>query len=231
MKNNFGALFLIILLFTSCKTKEEDPMPKHIQSYSYLALGDSYTIGESVEVSGTYPALLTNALQENQINISGTKIIARTGWTTQDLQDAISVSLQEDAKFDMVSLLIGVNNQYQGKSLSEYKIEFNELLTKAILLAGGNKNRVFVISIPDYGYTPFGVSNQKEISDQIDSFNLANKEITNSLGILYFDITPISRQGLTNPSLVAADGLHPSSAMYQLWVDLMFSKIKAMLVD
>jgi lysophospholipase L1-like esterase len=120
-----------------------------------------------------------------------------------------------------------VNNQFQGRALSEYKIQFTELLVTSINFAHGNKDKVFVISIPDYGYTPFGHKNQVQISAGIDQFNAVNKAVVDSMGIKYFDITPISRHGLSDPALVADDGLHPSGKQYQQWVDLMLSGVLA----
>lgn len=119
----------------------------------------------------------------------------------------------------MVSLLIGVNNQYQGKSVESYRPEFEELLLKAIELAGKNKDRVFVVSIPDYGYTPFGREKQPLISAAIDAYNAANREIAEKHGVRYFYITDLTRKGLDDPSLVAPDGLHPSGKMYALWAE------------
>jgi lysophospholipase L1-like esterase len=148
------------------------------------------------------------------------KIIAQTGWTTTNLTNAI-VTDSDTNTYDFVFLLIGVNNQYQGKSVETYKTEFTSLLNTAIQLAGDNANHVFVISIPDYGYTPFGErSNQTKISADIDSFNAANGQISCSYsGVNYVDITPISRKGIELPSYVANDGLHPSSEQYGKWVD------------
>lgn len=191
------------------------------EAVSYLALGDSYTIGQSVAESERFPVLLVKALKEKGIEIQDPEIIATTGWTTADLKRGIANANMGGKEYDLVSLLIGVNNQYQGRSLEEYKKEFRELLLQSIDLANGNKGKVFVISIPDYGYTPFGASSKEQISQEIDAFNAANKEITASLEVRYFNITPISRNGLSDPSLIASDRLHPSGKMYQQWVDLM----------
>lgn len=198
------------------------------ETLSYLALGDSYTIGQSVAEEERYPVLLAKGLTETGIEIHDPTIIATTGWTTADLKRGIENARIEGNEYDLVSLLIGVNNQYQGTSAEEYKKEFRDLLLQAIDFAKGDKDRVFVISIPDYGYTPFGASRQEEISPEINLFNLMNKEVTVSLGLKYFDITPISRKGLSDPSLVAGDGLHPSGKMYQLWVDLMLVEVLEM---
>ena len=194
------------------------------KSFSYLALGDSYTIGASVPYSESYPSQLISALTSEGLKNTGTKVIAQTGWTTSNLIAAESSAHLLDT-FDIVSLLIGVNNQYQNKTISEYKLEFVQLLNTAIERAGGRKDKVFILSIPDYGYTPFGHNNQAHISEQIDLFNATNKQIADSAGVVYFDITPISRLGLTQPDLIASDGLHPSGKMYALWVELIKQKV------
>lgn len=183
------------------------------KSFKYLALGDSYTIGESVTEKDRWP----NQLAE-KLSIPKPRIIATTGWRTDDLKGAMDAAnlLNE---YDLVSLLIGVNNQYQGKPADQYEIEFEALLKRAIELAKGNSKNVFIVSIPDYGYTPFGKPKQETITPQIDQFNEINKRITAKYKIAYFDITEISRKGLDDPALVATDGLHPSGKMYTLWVD------------
>ena len=183
----------------------------------FLALGDSYTIGESVKADQRWPVQLLNILAENGYKCHKSDIIATTGWRTDDLKKAIETSgLSKD--YNLVSLLIGVNNQYQGKSISEYALEFEVLLNIAIEYAGDDKSKVMVISIPDYGYTPFGENKQQEISSDIDAFNTINKSIAEKKGVKYIDITDISRQGLKDPELVAGDGLHPSGKMYAMWV-------------
>ncbi|MBT1706142.1 SGNH/GDSL hydrolase family protein [Chryseosolibacter indicus] len=184
----------------------------------FLALGDSYTIGESVSENERWPALLGLVLKEEGYSVSDTLIIATTGWRTDDLKRAIQAQ-KPDQHFNLVSLLIGVNNQYQGKSVESYEPEFEDLLSIAIQHAGGDRSKVFVVSIPDYGYTPFGKDKQVEISKAIDAFNSANQKITEHYGIKYINITDISRRGFEDSSLVAADGLHPSGKMYGLWVE------------
>ncbi|WP_018342874.1 SGNH/GDSL hydrolase family protein [Cytophaga aurantiaca] len=202
--------------------KDESSEIKPVEPIRYLALGDSYTIGESVPADQNFPRQLVDTLKSNGKAVSSYKIIAQTGWTTTSLKRAIEVSGLKDT-FNLVSLLIGVNNQYQSKSIEEYKEEFVELAERAIQFAGGKKENVFVVSIPDYGYTPFGKSNQMAISQQIDLFNAANKHLSDSLGLRYCNITPISRRGLSEPDLVAGDGLHPSAKMYKEWVQLIMN--------
>lgn len=184
----------------------------------YLALGDSYTIGESVSENERWPVQLAKALTEKGTPVDTPKIIAVTGWRTDNLKNGINIA-QLKGSYDMVSLLIGVNNQYQGKPADQYAIEFEDLLKEAIRFAGGKKEKVFVVSIPDYGYTPFGESKQESITQALDEFNAINHRITAENGVAYFNITDISRHGLEDPALVAKDGLHPSGKQYTLWVD------------
>ncbi len=184
---------------------------------TYLALGDSYTIGEAVNYTERFPIQLINRLAAQQIQVNIPDIIAVTGWTTSNLLEAVNTK-KPATTYDIVTLLIGVNNQYQGRSIEEYKNEFQQLLYLSIKYAGGKKENVIVISIPDYSVTPFAVNSDKaKIAREIDLFNAANKSITLSAGVQYVDITGISRS--SDPALVAADGLHPSGVQYSLWVD------------
>lgn len=186
------------------------------QEIKYLALGDSYTIGESVTESDRWPEQLAEAMRSKGTKVEKPRIIAVTGWRTDQLKKAIEdAHLQNE--YGLVSLLIGVNNQYQKKSAESYAPEFEELLNMAVALAGGKKENVFVVSIPDYGYTPFGQPRQPEISAAIDRFNAANQAITEKMGIKYVSITDLTRQGLEQPDYVAPDKLHPSGKMYTLW--------------
>ena len=190
------------------------------QDKKFLALGDSYTIGESVTESERWPTQLAAKLE-----FSEPRIIATTGWRTDQLKEAIeAVTLKPE--YDLVSLLIGVNNQYQGKPILVYEREFEELLQTAIKLARGKKEKVFVVSIPDYGYTPFGKPKQEKISEALDQYNAINKRIAEKFGVTYFNITGISRKGFDDPDLVAADGLHPSGKMYAQWVEVIYSTLK-----
>lgn len=192
---------------------------------SYLALGDSYTIGESVPTAENFPHQLAGLLRKKGAVIESPEIIARTGWRTDQLMHAIeSASLKKE--YDLVTLLIGVNNEFQGRPLQDYERDFTLLCKKSIELAGNNKERVVVVSIPDYGYTPYGKPNREHISKRIDQFNTANKRISDSLELKYVDITGISRKGIARPDLVAEDGLHPSANMYALWVKEILRKMK-----
>ena len=221
MTNKIFSLFLVglVLNLGACKKEEVTPNQNSSAANTYLALGDSYTIGESVAVKQRFPVQLANELRNEGYDLASPHIIARTGWTTGNL---LSVLNNENlpTNYDLVTLLIGVNNQYQGRSLSEYRTEFTTLLNRAVAYAGGEKDKVIVVSIPDWGYTPFGRSQQAQISPKIDQFNAANKEITQAAGISYAHITPISRRGLQEPNLVASDGLHPSGTQYAEWVKL-----------
>jgi lysophospholipase L1-like esterase len=218
-------MFKLLLLTTifaamtvSCSKKEDPSVSEPIRSY--LALGDSYTYGQNVTENERFPNQLVDSLAKQNIKISTLRNIARTGWRTDDLQAGITAAAIADSTFAMVSLLIGVNNQYQNRSIEVYKTEFTELLNQAVKFAGGKKNRVVVVSIPDYAFTPFG-SGSTRISTEIDNFNAANEQITKANGIAYVNITPISRDGIKDPSLVASDGLHPSGKQYGRWVSAM----------
>ncbi|MCB9006173.1 MAG: SGNH/GDSL hydrolase family protein [Ardenticatenaceae bacterium] len=189
--------------------------------YRYLALGDSYTIGERVPVADRWPVQLVAALRAQGLAIADPEIIAKTGWTTAELADGIDQA-QPQGPYDLVSLLIGVNNQYRGLSQDAYRAEFVELLDTAVAFANNDPNRVFVVSIPDWGVTPFGQRrDSEEVSAAIDAFNAINRTETENRGIVYIDITPISRQAIDNRTLIADDGLHPSGKMYRLWVEEM----------
>lgn len=192
---------------------------------TYLALGDSYTIGQSVPLAQSFPYQLAAALKTKDIAIKDLKIIAQTGWTTNDLQTAIA-NEKLTQKYNLVTLLIGVNNQYRHYSTATYRIEFANLLNTAIQFANGDKTKVVVISIPDWSVTPYTNGfDRNAIATEIDQFNAINKDETSKAGVAYVDITPYSRTAATNTSLVAADGLHPSAIMYSNWVQLMLSEV------
>lgn len=192
---------------------------------NYLALGDSYTIGESVAEDKRWPVQLAERLRENEVEINNPKIIATTGWRTDQLKAAIESDSELLDEYDLVSLLIGVNNQYQGRSVESFAPEFEELLQKAIELAGGDKDKVFVVSIPDYGKTPFGASKADQIARELDEYNAVSLEICSKYSVKYFNITPISRQDDPDGELVAGDNLHPSGKQYSLWVESFYSKV------
>ncbi len=196
---------------------------------TYLALGDSYTIGQSVSEAERYPNQLAALLKQDSILIAQPEIIARTGWTTFDLLTRLNSNPPLNNSYDIVTLLIGVNNQYQRLSQANYREEFKVLLEKAIAYAGKKRTNVIVLSIPDYGVTPFGMgSNSALISSQVDSFNVINREVTITEGCTYVDITPSSKEALTNPGLVASDGLHPSGSEYRKWALMLEPIFKAL---
>lgn len=189
---------------------------------TFLALGDSYTIGTSVTAAERWPAILANALmdtgRDDKSYTSNIDIVAVNGWTTRDLIDGISDRPDLRKTYDLVSLLIGVNNQFDGLPLAEYRIEFEQLLNQAIAFAGDDRDKVFVVSIPDYAFTGFGGGNP-DISDGVRQFNEAARAITEAYNIAFLNITPISRGATDDPALVASDNLHPSGKQYQRWVD------------
>jgi lysophospholipase L1-like esterase len=190
----------------------------------YLALGDSYTIGESVAEHERWPNQLAGLLRTNDISTEVT-LIARTGWTTDELWQGIQ-SREINPPYDLVSLLIGVNNQYRGLDIDEYREEFIFLLNKAIEYAGGDAKRVIVLSIPDWGVTPFAKSrDSKEIATEINLFNSVNREESEKAGVYYVNITPSSREAVTDSALIAADGLHPSGKMYAEWAGLAYPEV------
>ncbi|MEP6713846.1 MAG: SGNH/GDSL hydrolase family protein [Ferruginibacter sp.] len=236
MRSSFS-LILILLIFTllcSCKKAVQADttntnMPPNPAAKKYLALGDSYTIGQSVPTADRFPDQANLLLSAQGVAVNTLDIIAVTGWTTANLINAIN-SNPPTNDYDFVTLLIGVNNQFQGRSIDEYKNEFTILLNRAIQYAGNRKSRVFVLSIPDYSVTPFAQGyDTAKIAREIDAFNLANKNITTQLGVTYIDITPISREAAKDPALVATDGLHPSGKQYKRWADLLAPLVKTSL--
>ncbi|MBF4464573.1 SGNH/GDSL hydrolase family protein [Flavobacterium sp. LC2016-12] len=200
------------------------------QSINYLALGDSYTIGQSVCETCRYPEQLKSSLQTIYPGTNfSLKVIATTGWTTSNLISAVNTQNPEP-NYDLVTLLIGVNNQYQHMDFSVYEKEFPQLLNKAIALAKGDKNNVIVLSIPDYAYTPFAANyayeNRMKISNEIDQYNTSAERYCISKGVTFISITDITRTGLSNTSLVASDGLHPSETAYKMFVDRILPQVK-----
>ena len=236
MKNQFKIIIVLfqILLSVSCSSENPITNPNSIavtqtKEINYLALGDSYTIGQSVCETCRFPEQLKKKLNNlNQNNSFSLQIIAQTGWTTTNLISAID-SQSLSPKYDLVTLLIGVNNQYQQKTFSLYQKEFPELLTKAISLAKGDETNVIVVSIPDYAYTPFGqqTGNPSTISFEINVYNAFAKKYCAENNIAFINITDITSQGLINTNLVAPDGLHPSESAYSLFVEHILPKATA----
>lgn len=217
-----SSLVFLIFMFSNCKNNSA-VSSSSLPSLSYLALGDSYTIGESVNVEERWPIQLVERLKAQNLNFNSPNIIAKTGWTTDELMAAIKKENIKQ-KFDLVSLLIGVNNQYRGRDAEVFKSEFINLLDVAIGFSKNGKKGIFVVSIPDWGVTPFAKSRDKAlIAKQIDQFNAIKKEACLAKGIIFIDITDISREN--NIKLIASDGLHPSALMYQKWVDRILPNI------
>lgn len=187
---------------------------------TYLALGDSYTIGQSVAENERFPVQVKDKLLKDGITMQAPDIIATTGWTTINLQNAIKAR-NLSSTYDMVTLLIGVNDQYRGLDTASYRIHFTELLQKSVLLAGNKPAHVIVLSIPDYSVTPFALySDTARIRKQLDDFNAINKELTLANKVNYIDITPATREAKYDSSLLANDGLHPSGIEYGKWADM-----------
>jgi len=183
----------------------------------YLALGDSYTIGEGVPEAGRWPVQLAAALRTEGIALDPPRIIARTGWTTDELSAAIDAA-EPLGEYDFVSLLIGVNNQYRGRAVEQYAREFAALLARAVGFAGGRADRVLVLSIPDWGVTPFAAGRDRQaIAAAIDAHNGAARSLCGRRGVAFVDITWASRIHGAEPAMLVDDGLHPSAAMYALW--------------
>lgn len=218
----FLAALIITIISAYVMTSASEP-----NKFKYLALGDSYTIGESVSEYERFPVQLTARLNSEDVDISPPLVIAKTGWTTDELMSAINEKNVKDT-FDIVTLLIGVNNQYRGRSSEQYRGELKQLLETALAYVGGKTERVIVLSIPDWGVTPFAEGRDRnKIGAEIDEYNNVKKEETEKMGIRFYDITPISRG--TDPALVATDGLHPSGKQYMLWVDKFYGDVKKVL--
>ncbi len=195
--------------------------------YSYLALGDSYTIGELVPSNENFPHQLVEMLKHDGVKVSEPIIIATTGWTTDELAAAI-MERAISGTFSIVTLLIGVNNQYRGRSAENYTAEFESLLNQAIAFAGGHTNRVFVLSIPDWGATPFAEGkDRKQIAHEIDVYNGINQKMTAHYKCHYLDITDSTRINAGNPAYLVSDALHPSGKEYKVWAERLSKQVKA----
>ena len=223
--------FIIGLLLFSCSSESTvvEENNNVLKTYNYLALGDSYTIGQNVCETCRFPIQLQDSIKKYIAtnDVITTKIIATTGWTTSNLKNAIA-SQNPANNYDLVTLLIGVNNQYQNQPFSMYQQEFPELVNIAITKAKGIKANIIVVSIPDYAYTPFGNGNAT-ISTQIDTYNAFAENYCIQNNITFINITDITRQGLSQPNLVANDGLHPSEIAYTKFVERILPKAKVVL--
>lgn len=230
MKQILAILFFFTASF-SCHKQGIDYMQEqdNKKNYSYLALGDSYTIGQSVPPSENFPNQVAAMLNNDSI-LFQPRIIAKTGWTTDELETGIVNANSSDplrSSYDFVSLLIGVNNQYRGRTVENYKPEFEALLVKAIHYAGNRPERVVVFSIPDWGVTPFAQGRDRaQIAMEIDAYNAANKDIALRYHIYYIDITAWTREAASDTSLITSDGLHPSGKEYYRWAQEISSWIR-----
>ncbi len=243
--NSALSIFFLLLLSLACSKSEAESLVDHsgiIDStsidmdtldrpvdtiFSYLALGDSYTIGQGVAEEERWPMQLKDSLQLSGLVINDLKIIAKTGWTTTKLIDAIAD--ENPTPYDLVSLSIGVNNQYQNKPFDLFETELEALLNTALDLTR-DSNRVFVVSIPDYGVTPFGTNNSEEIGEELDQYNEYTAQRCLALGIPYVNITQISRELGSGENALAADNLHPSGFQYSKWVEEILPTVKELLI-
>ena len=192
-------------------------------------MGDSYTIGEAVSEDQRWPVILTNKLNMEGYDVKQPLIIAKTGWTTNELQKAIEEK-EPSSNYDLVSLLIGVNNQYRGYPIDQYKKEFKELLLQAITFANGDTTKVFVVSIPNYGVTPFGMEKGEDtIRQELLIYDSIADSISSEMDIPFINITPVSEKAKEDPSYIASDQLHPSGKQYKEWVELILPEVKLML--
>lgn len=238
---NLKGFFLILLIASLCWTCTPTPeieivpnrpvqseQPTNLDTITYLALGDSYTIGQSVSVDGRWPNQLGRRLNNQERVLFPIDIIARTGWTTGNLLRAIAD--EAPGPYDLVSLLIGVNNQFQNQTFEQFEVEFDSLLNISIAIAG-TKERVFVVSIPDYGVTPFGQSNSQQIATELDAYNAFIDQQCQLKGVPFINITDISRALGVGPGALAPDALHPSADQYKAWVDRIRPLVDELLKD
>ena len=225
----YRIVVLILFTLSGCNDTMADQvlMPDPIEQpthFSYIALGDSYTIGHDIPSDASFPFQLQKKLtEEGYIKVKDTKVIAKTGWSCDDLMKNISLSSVENNSYNLVTLLIGVNDQYRNIDIRYYPERFTALLNEAIRISG-DKNRVVVLSIPDYSVTPFG-KNSLKVAKEIADYNNINKSISVEMGIKYVDITPISLKAKDDLTYLANDKLHPSEKMYAEWVNEMFPAV------
>jgi lysophospholipase L1-like esterase len=199
------------------------------QSHSYLALGDSYTIGESVKKKQRWPRQLVAAINVDSSLLKKPIIIAKTGWRTDELL-AATRQFDHQEKYDIISILIGVNNQYQGKNINSFEKDLRALIEEALNLSKNGPISIFALSIPDYSVTPFAQSKEPEnIRKEIDEYNALYEIVCNEYGIQFFNITPISRKAAQHTWLLAKDQLHPSAEMYALWVEKIKKEVQSKL--
>jgi len=213
---SYSSLVLLIFIVAMKQPLQEKP-PAPDKQYSYLALGDSYTIGEKVASHENFPNQVTSILKEKGYKFEDPKIVAQTGWTTDELKDAIYKARLRKG-YDFVTLLIGVNNQYRGRRVEEYIPEFESLLQQAVTFASHDTSHVFILSIPDWGVTPFAADkDRKLIAAEIERYNTANQRVAGKYKVHYIDITNSTREAAQDSSLLTSDGLHPSGKEYAKW--------------
>jgi lysophospholipase L1-like esterase len=227
--SNTGAVIsclLVVIFVLAMKIPKKTGVSEKARKYTLLSLGDSYTIGEKVAPAQNFPNQVVRILSEKGIIFRPPEIVAKTGWTTDELQAAMKKARLKKT-YDFVTLLIGVNNQYRGRKVVDYVPQFEALLKQAIQYAGNDSSRVVVLSIPDWSVTPFAADrDRKEITKSIDEYNAANKLIAGKYGVEYIYITSSTRKAETDPSLLASDGLHPSGKEYTGWAELVAEFIK-----
>lgn len=216
-----SGIFLLLIFILAMKH------PQQKNTYTYLALGDSYTIGEKVKNTENFPNQVVTLLREKGLEFKEPIIVAKTGWTTDELQAGIKkAKLQQH--YDFVTLLIGVNNQYREREVADYIPQFESLLKKALTYTHNNPRHVIVLSIPDWGVTPFAEGrDRKQIASQIDEYNAANKLVAEKYKVHYINITPGTREAANDKELLAADGLHPSGKEYAKWAKEVAAIIKS----
>lgn len=212
------------------KTVDHMQQPSSSETLTYLALGDSYTIGEGVSESQRFPNQLVDQLNsETNNNWGKPKIIAQTGWTVEELAEGINKEKIDGSTYDLVTLLIGVNNQYRGRSVESYKVEFEKMLARAIDFAGGDIEHVVVISIPNWGITPFAQAKNVDLAaveKQIHTYNQVKREICEEKGIVFVDISAVYNESGAQIEMLAEDELHPSGQMYENWINEILPAIK-----
>jgi lysophospholipase L1-like esterase len=226
MTQRYILLFLLFLLNFNFVAMAQTTQ----KTYSLLSLGDSYTIGESVSVEERFPMRVVDLLAKENINFNEPTIVAKTGWTTDELGEAIKQA-ELKKRYDFVTLLIGVNNQYRERDLKNYEKEFSALLQTAVDFVGGKEEHVIVVSIPDWGVTPFVANDAKkrtgeQISKEVAAYNEVNKKVAKREKVHYVDIYLASQNAKNDPTLLAEDGLHPSGKMYADWAEKVAHKIK-----
>jgi lysophospholipase L1-like esterase len=231
-------LFHLCLITSACDSDLPDaavdqthPTSKNSSSIRYIALGDSYTEGFGVAEEERWPVLLAEKLASDNIQVEEFRTLAKSGWTTKELIAAVEAA-DVSPTYDLVTMLIGVNNQYQGYDLITYEEDLEVLITKAVDLAGGNPAKVLILSIPDYSVTEYAEIlnlNKQQITNEIGAYNQVAKELCNQKGAMFCDITELSRLAGNDPTLSAPDGLHPSGAMYKQWVSQCYPQVLAIL--